>query len=229
MFRQAQKWGYVHHQLPDPTRYTKLHFLPGREVIIEEHEMPFVLQTILSQEHIIQTALLFVLGTNARPGEALKTQWDHLEFWTERDGKHIQWCGRWLKPMTKNGKPQMIPLPSMLVQKLRQIPQTGPWVFMGVEDHCRRKAPGPMSYSHFFNEWEKIRIQARIPRVTLHDLRRTGCTYMLNANENLMLVSKGIMNHSNVQTTRRYTKPFERELKGIMNRHTDRLMRYGRP
>jgi integrase len=228
MFKQAQKRGYVDHQLPDPTRFVQLHHLPGRDVIIEEHEMPHVLQTILAQEHIIQTALLGLLTTDSRPGEILRMRWEDLQFWTERDqnSRRQVWCGRWCKGKTKNGLVQQIPLPTMLVERLRQIPQTGEWVFMGVEDHCRRKAPGPMSYSHFSNRWEDIRIVARIRHVTLHDLRRTGCTYMLNANENLMLVSKGIMNHKNVQTTRTYTKPFERELKGIMNRHTDRLMRY---
>lgn len=211
---------------PNPTDALKAHALPPRGRIIEEQEMPRAMDTILWQPLPLQTAVLTILTTDSRPGEVLNMRWDSVKFWTEPSGEGVSWCGSWNKGRTKNGLTHVIPLPSMVAERLRQLPQLSPWVFAGYDQHQRRKNVGPMSYSAFHKHWQKMSRLAGIPDVTLHDLRRTGCTYMLNHNENLMLVSKGIMNHTNVQTTRIYCQPFQRTIKAVMDRQGDRLMRY---
>jgi len=224
-YQKAIEWGV--YDGPNPTDFLKPHVMQPRGRIIEEHEMPRVMETILWQPLPLQTALLTILTTDSRPGEVQNMRWDSLRFWTEvstNKDEPVKWCGSWDKGRTKNGLTQVIPIPSMVAERLRQLPQHSPWVFPGYDHHQRRKKPGPMSYAAFHKQWQRVARLANIPDVTPHDLRRTGCTYMLNNNENLMLVSKGIMNHTNVQTTRLYFNPFQRTVKEVMDRQAERLM-----
>jgi len=222
-YQRAVEWEVYHG--PNPTDALKAHTLQPRGRIIEEHEMPEVMRMILCRPLPIQTAILAIMTTNSRPGEVLTMQWSALKFWPE-PGEPTRWCASWNKGKTKNGLTHVIPIPSMVAELLRQLPQHSPWVFAGYDGHPRRKQPGPMSYASFHKQWCLMARLANIADVTLHDLRRTGCTYMLNHNENLMLVSKGIMNHSNVQTTRVYCQPFQRTIKDMMERQVDRLINY---
>lgn len=229
-YQKAAEWGV--YDGPNPTDSLKPHVMHPRSRIVEEHEMPRVIETILWQPLPLQTALITILTTDSRPGEVVRMRWDSVRFWTEvptAKDEPVTWCGSWDKGKTKNGLTQVIPLPSMVAEKLRQLHQQSPWVFPGYDGHQRRKTPGPMSYSAFHKQWQRVAKLANIPDVTPHDLRRTGCSYMLNNNENLMLVSKGIMNHSNVQTTRIYFNPFQRTVKDVMDRQAERLMEYRKP
>lgn len=225
-YKKAAEWDLYHGA--NPTDCLKGHTLPPRERIIEEHEMPRAIDTILWQPLPLQTALLTILTTDSRPGEVQHMRWDALKFWTE-PGESMRWCGSWNKGRTKNGLTHVVPIPSMVAERLHQLPQLAPWVFPGCAGHPRRRAPGPMSYAALHKQWQRVAALANIADVTLHDLRRTGCTYMLNHNENLILVSKGIMNHRNVQTTRLYCKPFQRTIKAVMDRQAERLMSYRIP
>ena len=222
-YKKAAEWDL--YRGPNPTDSLKSHTLQPRGRIVEEHEMPRLMETILWQPLPLQTALLTILTTDSRPGEVQQMRWDAVKFWTE-PGESMVWCGSWNKGRTKNGLTHVVPIPSMVAERLHQLPQQSPWVFAGYDRHRRRKEPGPMSYSAFHRQWQRVAKIANIADVTLHDLRRTGCTYMLNHNENLMLVSKGIMNHTNVQTTRLYCQPFQRTIKAVMDRQADRLMSY---
>lgn len=229
-YQKAGEWGV--YDGPNPTDSLKPHVMCPRGRIIEEHEMPRVMEVILNLPLPLETALLTILTTDSRPGEVQQMRWNAVRFWTEvpttKDAP-VKWCGSWDKGKTKNGLTQVIPFPSMVAERLRQLPQHSPWVFPGYDGHQRRKRPGPMSYAAFHKQWQRVAKHANIPDVTLHDLRRTGCTYMLNNNENLMLVSRGIMNHTNVQTTRTYFKPFQRTVKDVMDRQAERLIQYRKP
>ncbi len=51
--------------------------------------------------------------------------------------------------------------------------------------------------------WERIRLEAEIPDVRIHDLRHTFASFGVNGGQNLNVVGR-LLGHSKITTTQRY-------------------------
>lgn len=110
--------------------------------------------------------------------------------------------GRWHKPRTKTHRTkaqrgQNIPIPLALMGRINQLPRTNEFVFATKMGHW--------STSLAFKRWNLIRVQAGIPDVTIHDLRRTCASWLACHGENLAIIGN-VLNHSSLQYTAIYAR-----------------------
>lgn len=120
------------------------------------------------------------LHTGARRGELLSLSWERVDFRVA--------TATFTK--TKGKRDRVVPLNPETVAMLRRLQaqtllEGGP--FIGMDDNTGR-------------EWGRIRKDAKVPDVTIHDLRRTFVTRLIRANVPLPTVQK-LAGHSTIQTT----------------------------
>ena len=188
MYNLAIDWGFF----PGPNPATKIQMFKEekRERFIQPKEMPKLLR-VLSQEPntYIRTALLISLITGARRNEVLTMQWQDLDLDQ----------ALWRLPETKSGRSHLLPLPKPACELLKDIPKSNgnPYVF-----------PGRYGRGHLRNisrAWYRIRSQAQLSDVRIHDIRRTVGSWLTISGANLPLVGK-VLNHSNASTTQIYAR-----------------------
>jgi integrase len=128
----------------------------------------------------------FLILTGARKSEATHARWEHVNLQT----------GVWTVPLSKSGKPRYIPLSQAAIELLekRRI-NGGRYVF-----------PHPRADKGFrlrHHAWDKIRRQAGIPDVRIHDLRHNYASLLVNHGRSLYEVQK-LLGHADISTTQRY-------------------------
>ncbi|MEP7153256.1 MAG: site-specific integrase [Nitrospira sp.] len=74
-----------------------------------------------------------------------------------------------------------------------------------------------------------MRRRVNMDDIRPHDLRRTAATYLVNRGTNLALVSKWVLNHSNLQYTGIYTQSMMEPVQAALQEHSEFVMRGGRP
>lgn len=131
-------------------------------------------------------AIKLLLFTGARHGEIINMQWEWVDF--ENSEVHL--------PDSKTGA-KTIHLSAEAVEVLRQVPRVVgcPYVIAGV-------SPGK-PLQGLQNIWERIRQQAGLSDVRLHDLRHTYASIAVNAGMSLPIIGK-MLGHTQAQTTMRY-------------------------
>lgn len=131
-------------------------------------------------------ALRLLALTGMRKGEVLTLRWEDLDL--GRGLAHL--------PDSKTGQ-KTVPLSAPAVELLRRAPRCegNPFVCWG-----RRLGKHFVGLHHV---WERIRAQAGIPDVRIHDLRHTFASY--GAAEGLGLYQIGkVLGHTQASTTERY-------------------------
>ena len=148
--------------------------------------------------------------TGARVGEVRTARFEdfNLEF------------GTWSKPasMTKQRKIHRIPISEDVARLVRQrrlcVPQGCPWLFPG-------ETPGqPVQELRRF--WLKMRSEARIEDVRIHDLRHTFASLLVSGGASLEMIAR-LLGHSQMSTTQRYAHLMDTPLREGVNAVADIL------
>jgi integrase len=158
----------------------------------------------------IYFSLLFLLGS--RMSELRTARWLDMDL----D------AGLWHKTKTKNGRRQIVPLSPSACALLRQLHQTGPYLFSGDIDKGGN-AEKPWSRTAVRHWWRKIRQEAGCPDVQIRDIRRTAATWMVQSGENLMTI-KEILNHSSVSITQVYARADCSTQAAALDRHAKKVL-----
>ncbi|WP_155378994.1 tyrosine-type recombinase/integrase [Orientia tsutsugamushi] len=153
------------------------------------------------------------LFTGARKSNVLGMRWDEISI------SEKIWCIP--KTKTKSGKTLYIGLADALITILKYLKQetNSEWVLPSPRDNSK----------HWSNEaiqcaWDKIRRKARIPDVTIHDLRRTFATWSINNGEELRTIAE-ILGHSRISTTAEiYTKISIEKVKAATNKVVNNIL-----
>lgn len=124
--------------------------------------------------------------------------------------------GIWHKPTTKNGRRQILALSATSCTLLAELPNVGPYFFVGAESHL------PWSATAVEHAWRSIRKEAGCTDVQIRDLRRTCATWMVAGGENLMVI-KEVLHHSSVATTQIYARADQTTVRAALTRHADRV------
>lgn len=214
MYAKAQAWGLYDGE--NKARFIQKRPKHNRKRYLHPEELARLLTVLKDAPAWVQAYLHLCLTVGSRPGEARVIKWDHLSFFEEQGA----WVGRWTKPTTKT-TPHSIPLPTELANRLCLLPRLGPYVFPG---HCNHTV---VSKSQVFAEWRKVRHAAGLPDVHLHDLRRTCATYLADEGANLSVISKGVLNHTNLQTTSIYVQQMQAPVAKALEAHSAVLRRMG--
>ena len=123
--------------------------------------------------------------TLSRKSEVINLKWNDLDLTSKV----------WIKSDTKNGKPHILPLIPQAMETIEAVPKfaSNPYVFCG-------KRPGAPFNNTLSKPWKRIITRANVENATIHDIRRSMATWLLNRGVSISLISK-LLNHSSIKVT----------------------------
>lgn len=174
-------------------------------------ERPALITEIDREPLMLRVYFYMMYYVAPRPSELQRTKIEHLKlFQTGTD-----WAGVWIKPMTKNGDVQQVPLPSficsLLAEYLATLPPDQTQLFVGENG----RVP---SFTWWHNQWVEVRRRAGLKDVQQRDLRRS-CATDLTEYLDLVSISKGVLNHRDLNTTQIYVQPVNKRIVEAMDEH----------
>jgi integrase len=190
IFNCAQAWGLTQ-IVTNPARGVKLYKEKKRERFLSHDELRRVNEALIREPNVYWRAffpLSLYIGT--RCGELLSARWEDINLDSEPN---------WTIPHTKSGEAHHLPLPMAAVALLRDLPSRGTseWVF-----------PGSGKTGHLVEPkkaWQRIRNAAGVPKVRIHDLRRTTGSWLAASGYSLPMIG-AVLHHANPATTAIYAR-----------------------
>lgn len=184
---EAERMGY-RPEGSNPCRGIRRYRRKGRERFLSDAEIDRLAAQLSSHESerpLQVAAVRLLLLTGCRRSEVLTLRWsDYRE-------------GRLFLRDSKSG-PRTVWLSRAACNVLDSIERTGAWVFPA----RRGDGPaGPMWLRYF---WERVRAEADLSDVRLHDLRHSHATFALKQGESVLAIGR-LLGHASPQTTLKYT------------------------
>ena len=133
---------------------------------------------------------MFLLSTGARMNEALSAKWSQINRETRT----------WKIPAlnSKSKKIRSVPLNDSALSIINQLDTDGEFEYLFVN----RVTGNP--YTNIHKAWGKIRDQADLPQLRIHDLRHQYASFLVNSGRTLYEVQQ-ILGHSTSKVTERYS------------------------
>ena len=183
----AETYGY-RTEGSNPCRGIRRYRRKGRERFLSEDEIRRVGRALQHHEapHPMYVAIIrLLLLTGCRRREIVTLRWKEY-----REGHlHLE--------DSKTG-PRMVWLSSPARRILDEQPQMTPWVFPSSRT---RKSVNASTVEHF---WRRLRFNAGLKDVRLHDLRHTFASIAVMRGENILTVGR-LLGHNDPGTTLKYT------------------------
>jgi integrase len=153
------------------------------------------LQTVLRERGPtpVNLAILFMLYTGARRKEVLEAEWQYIDF-SRRE---------WRIPITKNGQPRTVILSGKAMEILQQAKDYQERNFVQPVGVVFANPKTLQPYYNIWETWKRVRAEADLEDVRLHDLRHSFASTLINAGVSIYEVQK-LLGHSNVTVTQRY-------------------------
>ena len=206
MMRMAELWGYRPHN-SNPCKNTRRYKTPPRERFLTPGEM-VRLNAVLTRDEFHcprEVAVIrLMLLTGCRYGEVLNLQWDWIK------DKRI------LLPDSKSG-PRTVWLSSAARAVIDAIPRYG--------DDCPLLFPArppDRPTSMVPHHWSRIRRDAGLDGLRLHDLRHNWASVAAMNGVDLVTIAK-LLGHALVETTERYAHLSDRSVADAADRVSNRI------
>jgi integrase len=189
MFNLAKRWGTL--SADNPAVGVRMFREEKRDRFLTPDELKRTLAGI-EQEADWRWRAYFKLSLllGPRRSELLSARWVDID---------LQTC-TWRLPTTKAGRSHLLPLPTPAVAILESLPSRGQsdWLF-----------PSTAAASGHLEEprkaWQRIRSQADVKDVRIHDLRRTLGSWLAANRYGLPLIGR-VLNHSQPSATAIYAR-----------------------
>jgi len=202
------EWGFVEEDHKNPCRRITMNEEKSREVWVQPPEFPKLAEAIDKEPNIYIKAILWAyLLTGARKSELLRAKIADIDHYMKK-----------LKlEDTKAGKPQTISLNEPAYALLSELPAIdgNPYLFPG------RKPGRPLV--NIDKAWRRIRKEAQLENVWLHDLRRTVGSWLANSGKSLHLIGQ-ILRHKKTATTEIYARIAQDTTREAMEAHGKQVM-----
>ena len=206
MMRMAELWGYRAHN-SNPCRNTRRYRMKPVERFLTADEMARLNAVLTRDEfwcpHIVAIVRLLML-TGCRFGEIAALEWD----WIRDRRIHL--------PDSKSG-PRTVWLSSAaraVIDAIRRYSPDCPYLFPA-------RPPTRPIYT-IQREWDRIRDEAGLPGLRLHDLRHSwGSTAAVNGVD--MVTIAKLLGHALVETTERYVHLSDRSVADAADRVSNRI------
>lgn len=130
--------------------------------------------------------ILLAITTGMRKSELINLRWNDINF-----DKGLATLGD-----TKNGTPRINPIPSFVLDEMKQFRKIG----SGLIFVSPTNAEKPFD---FRSQWDWVRVRAGIENFRFHDLHHTAASYLVMAGATLHEAGQ-ILGHKSEQTTKRY-------------------------
>ena len=206
MMKMAEFWGYRVHNT-NPCKNTKRFKMTPKERFLSTEEIARLNAVLTGDEfycpHIVAIIRLLLL-TGCRAGEIVKLEWD----WIKGQRIHL--------PDSKSG-PRTVWLSSAARAVIDAIPRYSP--------QCSFLFPSRPPTRHIDNfefQWNRIRNEAGLPDVRLHDLRHTWASIAAMNGIDMVTIAK-LLGHCLVETTERYTHLSAQSVTEAANRVSNRI------
>lgn len=211
LFTVAEREGLVDRGFPNAAHGVVKYKEESRDRFVTTEEMPRLIQAIQNEHNqYAKYALWLYLLTGLRKEELLSATWDSIDF----DRMELRLAD------TKNSKRHYLPLSNAALAVLEQIPRVtnNPYIIVGKNEG-----------EHLVNldrAWNRVREEANMTDVHIHDLRRSVGSWMAQAGNSLHLIGK-VLNHSNASTTAIYARFQQDHVRDVLNHHGDSIFRSG--
>jgi len=210
MFERAIEWGLLPENSANPASRIKNHPEQKRDRFVTETELPKLVKAIdVEPNPFIKAALWCYLLLGVRKMELLQLKWEYVDM----EAAEI----RLPESVTKQKRVVFVPLSSPSLIIISSLPryEDNPFVF-----------PGKRKGQHLINidkNWRRIRKEAGLEDVRLHDLRRTVGSWLAKEGVPLLAIGKAL-NHSQITTTMRYARLTEDPVREALQQHGQHVM-----
>jgi integrase len=155
----------------------------------------------------VRAAMWMYLFTGLRRSELLQLKWSDIDP-TRNEIKLLD---------TKAGRPHYVPLSLEAIKLLNTIPRLdgNPFIFPG----ARKGKP----LVNIGKPWDRIRKEANLEDVRLHDLRRTVGSWLAQSGKSLHLIGR-VLGHSNASTTKIYARFAQDHVKSALEDHGKQIL-----
>jgi integrase len=208
MFNLAEVWG-LRPDHSNPCLHVKKYPEQNRERFLSPEEYAVLGKTLRrveadgSETKSAVTAIRLLMLTGCRLGEIMTLQWQHVDL----DAHEL------LLPDSKTGA-KVVHFGETAANVFKGIEKIegNPWVITGRKDGAR--------LTDLQHPWRRIREQAGLPDVRIHDLRHSYASGALALGEGLPMIGK-LLGHTQVQTTARYAHLAKDPLRAAANKVSD--------
>ena len=179
---------------PNPCKGVKQFAEKSRDRFLQPEEIPRFLKAVDSLENqTAADAFRLMLWTGARKGNVLAMQWADIDLSS----------ATWRIPDTKANEPQRVHLTAeavAILQRLKDAAKESPFVFPA------RTAGSVFGYlSDVTKPWKAVCDSAELPKLRMHDLRRSLGSWMAAGGASLPIIGK-TLGHRNPSTTTIYAR-----------------------
>ncbi len=210
MFELARQWGFIEEHAPNPAQRIDKFKEEKRDRWLNREELPRLARAIDRDPNVyVRAAMWMYLLTGLRRSELLQLQWSDIDF----DRKEIKLLD------TKAGRPHYVPLSTEAIELIKTIPRLddNPFIFPGA-----RKGKPLVNIS---KPWLRIRKEAKVQDVRLHDLRRTVGSWLAQSGKSLHLIGR-VLGHSNATTTQIYARFAQDHVREALEDHGKQIMSF---
>lgn len=189
---KARKWHDLDRAHPNVAAGIALTPETERERFLTKDELPRVLTALREHPDVYaRSALLLTLLTGVRKSEALALTWERVD--ARNRLLHIA--------TTKSGKGRVVPITDAAERLLDSVLREhgNPHVFPGA------RAGTALSPKRLGTVWRTVRVKARVPDITVHDLRRSAGSHLAMANVSLPIIAQ-ILGHDSLSATKIYAR-----------------------
>lgn len=209
MFERARQWDL--HVGPNPVAHVPKHKETRRERFLSAAEYARLfaaLDAAAGREHPSVLACIRLLAlTGARLSEILTLQWAHVDF----DHAALR------LPDSKTGA-KIIPLGAPALAFLASLPRVSDYVCPGASLTAPLTPPQ--------RQWRRIRAEAGLEGLRLHDLRHGFASVAATGGESLKLVGAAL-GHRQISTTERYAHLQHDPVRALADRTAGRIAAFG--
>ena len=187
IMREAEATG-LRPEGSNPCRGIRRYRRKGRERFLSDQEVRRLSRVLSAHEErspLPVAAIRLLLLTGCRKGEILTLRWSDY-----REG-HL---------FLRDGKtgPRTVWLSSPARRILDGLGKSDPWVFP------RRRGKGPRHSFWLHEFWNRVRTEAGLADVRIHDLRHTHASIALKHGESVLAIAR-LLGHRSPETTLKYT------------------------
>lgn len=188
MMNLAKKWELIGKEQNAAEQFEFFNEPNARERYLTQEEVQRLMTELQKSANTdLRNIITLLLITGCRKREVLDAKWADIDL-----GRNI-----WTIPVTKQGRPHRLPLTEQSRQVLERLPSRTESIYL---------FPSPRTgkpYCSIFQSWDRVRQNAGMPELRIHDLRHSFASFLVNSGRSLYEVQR-LLGHSNSRTTQRY-------------------------
>lgn len=197
----AVDWGHLE---KNPASKVPLFNVDNKvEHYLNEDELEKLLGVLRTDENRpVCRVAMFLLSTGCRLNEALQATWGQI------DRANRVW--RIPASNSKSKRPRSVPLNDSALEVIGQLATEGKF------DHLFVNLKTGKPYGTIMKVWSRLRQEAGLPHLRIHDLRHQYASFLVNSGRTLYEVQQ-ILGHSDPSVTQRYAHLSSRSLQEAAN------------